>query len=277
MKKIINRLLSNKLVLSFLSPLIKLSDRIRIGKFNQDLEAEKHAILNKYKKHFEKKTVLAGPFEGMQYPNYQATGSTFFPKLIGSYEAEIHPFVDKILGKKYSEIWDVGCAEGYYAIGFAMKNESCKVQAFDIDPVSQSLCKEMAVLNNVSETVTVKGECNADMINQYEFQNGLIFSDCEGAEYDLLKNVKFSEKNLDYLIEIHEWPLDFNMELKIRALFETTHNLTVIKSTSDLYKAKHYDFYPLGAFNNTDLDLRYNCFKEMRGGNEMLWFYLEKK
>ena len=60
--------------------------------------------------------VLNGPFEGMQYPNFESYGSASWPKLLGTYESEL---TNAILAKKdtdYSSIVDIGCAEGYYAV-----------------------------------------------------------------------------------------------------------------------------------------------------------------
>jgi hypothetical protein len=45
-----------------------------------------------------------------------AVGSALAPKLIGSYEAELHPIFDRIFRKPYKRVIDIGCAEGYYAV-----------------------------------------------------------------------------------------------------------------------------------------------------------------
>src|SRR4051812_14244715 len=62
--------------------------------------------------------VLSGPFAGMAYVR-QAAGSCLAPKLIGCYEAELHGVVARILRTGYTQIVDIGCAEGYYAVGLA--------------------------------------------------------------------------------------------------------------------------------------------------------------
>src|SRR5437016_2600251 len=64
--------------------------------------------------------VQSGPFAGMLYVN-QAVGSAHVPKLLGSYEAELHEIMRSVLTENYATIVDVGCAEGYYAIGLALR------------------------------------------------------------------------------------------------------------------------------------------------------------
>src|SRR3954471_21407829 len=64
-----------------------------------------------------KLTVLNGPFAGLVYPSVDASLASLFAKLLGSYEREIHPVVEKICTAEYTDIVNVGCAEGYYAVG----------------------------------------------------------------------------------------------------------------------------------------------------------------
>jgi hypothetical protein len=58
----------------------------------------------------------------MNYGSIGALCSTFIPKIIGSYECELHPAIEEIIVNNYAEVWDVGCAEGYYAVGSGFKN-----------------------------------------------------------------------------------------------------------------------------------------------------------
>ena len=96
-------------------------------------------------------TVQHGPFSGMVYPEMTAIGSSLVPKLLGSYEQELHPVLDAICANDYSEIIDIGCAEGYYACGLAMKIPTARVFAFDTNNEAIHLCKQMAEKNNVDE------------------------------------------------------------------------------------------------------------------------------
>src|SRR5687767_7249195 len=53
--------------------------------------------------------VLDGPFAGMKYID-STTGSVAVPKLVGSYEAELHPWIEDALRCGYERVVDVGSA-----------------------------------------------------------------------------------------------------------------------------------------------------------------------
>jgi len=62
--------------------------------------------------------VLGGPFAGMAYVE-DATEGALAPRLIGTYEDELHPYLAEALAADPEVILDIGCAEGYYAAGLA--------------------------------------------------------------------------------------------------------------------------------------------------------------
>src|SRR5438094_9802013 len=66
-------------------------------------------------------TVLNGPFRGLQYPSAEAICSAILPKLLGSYEKELHCTIERLCNTDCSVVVDVGCAEGFYAVGFARR------------------------------------------------------------------------------------------------------------------------------------------------------------
>ena len=125
--------------------------------------------------------VLSGPFAGMAYVA-QARGSALMPKLLGSYEAELHAVIQQIAATDYAAVIDIGCAEGYHANGLAMRMPSTHVYAFDTDLEAQKLCMEMASLNAVEGRVTVSGECQTGDLNRIIAGRSLIVCDCEGFE-----------------------------------------------------------------------------------------------
>ena len=63
--------------------------------------------------------------------------SSCVPKLIGSYEEEVHPIIEEIIRRRYSIVVNIGCAEGYYAVGFALRIPDAIVYAFDVDTTAQ--------------------------------------------------------------------------------------------------------------------------------------------
>src|SRR5215207_138666 len=64
-------------------------------------------------------SVRRGPFAGMRYPREAVAATTVVPKLLGSFELELHPVLDEVLDRGCSTILNIGSAEGYYAVGLA--------------------------------------------------------------------------------------------------------------------------------------------------------------
>ena len=108
--------------------------------------------------------VQHGPFAGMKYVD-QAVCSCYAPKLVGCYEAELHDVLERAITGDYSTLIDVGCAEGYYAVGLACRLPNKKVYAFDLDPRARELCTEMAKLNGVGDQVIVGAACNTEVLS----------------------------------------------------------------------------------------------------------------
>src|SRR5947209_15685441 len=82
--------------------------------------------------------VQNGPFTGMQYVE-RSIGSSLMPKLLGSYEANLQPVIEEIIRRAPATIVNVGCGEGYYAVGLARRLPHARVYAFEADPTGQAL------------------------------------------------------------------------------------------------------------------------------------------
>ncbi len=156
-----------------------------------DLQRRYHrGLLRPVERAFTKRhglRVVAGPFAGMKYLG-EATGSRLLPKLCGSYEVELHPLMERISTRRYEKVIDVGCAEGYYAVGFALKFPGIPVFAYDIDQNARRLCAELARVNGVADRVSVCGGCGPELLREIAHERVLLICDCEGYEYELLDN-----------------------------------------------------------------------------------------
>jgi hypothetical protein len=140
----------------------------------------------------------------MKYVSASA-GSVFAPKLVGSYEAEIQPVIQYVISSQSTTVVDIGCAEGYYAVGLlaAMPNATCF--AFDTDPKARVLCAEMAAANHVANRLHILGKCESHALNALSLDGAFVFCDCEGAEAELLDPVLVPDlRSCDILVEIHE-------------------------------------------------------------------------
>lgn len=203
-----------------------------------------------FARHFPGDQIRHGFFAGIRIPNGgYAKGSCLIPKFVGTYEAELKPVVDEIVRRNPPVIVDVGCAEGYYAVGFAMRCPQVKVHAFDTSPEARKLCKETAIANKVDDRVAIAGECSpADLLNLPLPVGSLVMSDCEGYEVDLFTDevVRHLAASLVF-IEVHDcYRPEASPTLKTR--FSATHDLQVIRSgkdKSDFQSAlSHSDFTP---------------------------------
>lgn len=231
-------------------------------------------IFDEIKKVFPDLVVKHGTFAGMKYPKMESVGSALFPKLLGSYEKELEPLFEEICRKSYTEIVDVGCAEGYYAVGLAVKIPTAKVFAYDTNEEAISLCRQMAELNGVGERVETRDFCDAKELQNIKFtEKALIVSDCEGYEKELFtKETAAALRNHDLLIETHDF-IDITISDRIRELFETTHNIKVIESIDDIKKARTYDYPEIRGY---DLATKKELLAEHRP-SIMEWFFLESK
>lgn len=171
--------------------------------------------------------VQSGPFEGMQYIP-AAAGSSLSPKLVGCYEAELHKLIESFPKRGYQRVINVGCGEGYYAVGLARMLPQVGVFAFDLNPQAQQLCRQLAQVNGVAQRVQVGGNCSAAELTQLITPQTLLFCDIEGAERQLLDPAAIPAlKKCDLVVEMHDF-LDPGISNLIFQRFATTHATTLI-------------------------------------------------
>jgi len=218
--------------------------------------------------------VRNGVFKDMRYPEMKAIGSSLLPKILGSYEREIQPVIERICRKAYVGVIDIGCAEGYYAVGLARRITGAMVYAFDTSSEALRLCREMARVNLVADRVITGLDCDIGVLRSLPLAGRtLIISDCEGYEKYLFTkdSVPFFQHH-DLLIEVHDF-LDIQISSQIRTLFAATHDLECFESIDDIQKALRYDYPELKAL---DLATRKEVLAERRPAI-IEWFYLQSR
>lgn len=190
--------------------------------------------------------VLNGPFKGMIYPKHDSVGSSLMPKLLGSYERELHSQFSLLAQNDYTEIVDVGCAEGYYAVGLATMFPTSTIHAFDTDKKAQILCEKMAQVNGVSDRVKVESFLSPGRLRDIKFTGrGLIICDCEGFEKELFDQDNVGTlANCDLIIETHDF-IDIEISGCLKRLFGNTHHVSSIFSTDDIQKVHAYQYKEL--------------------------------
>lgn len=185
--------------------------------------------------------VRQGRFAGMKYATVEATCSAVLPKLIGTYEAELDAVFEQTFAKAYEIIVDVGCAEGYYAVGLARKFPSSSVFAYDIDPHAQELCSKNAAANGVADRVQVNGGIMAEELAVLvDGRRCLVVCDCEGWEKNLFTAETLAAfKQSDLIIETHDF-IHLDLCNNLSRLFAGTHQIERLNSIDDLQKAESY-------------------------------------
>lgn len=215
--------------------------------------------------------VLQGQFAGMRYASIEAACSAIFPKLLGTYEIELDKVFESIYTRNYEIIADVGCAEGYYAVGLARKFPTSQIYAFDIDSRAQRLCRDNARLNGVSGRVEVGGGVNAEQLAaKVRGRRALVICDCEGFEGSLFTGDTVAAYSMsDLLIETHDF-IEAGLRERISGLFSKTHQVHVVHSIDDLQKARTYE---CNAVHSLDFEAKELAFAEGRPVI-MEWLYL---
>lgn len=172
--------------------------------------------------------VHSGPFKDMLCVPMAVR--SFLPKVLGSYERELHDTIETIIGGNYKTVVNVGCAEGYYAIGLARRMPRAAVYAFDISSAARELCAKMAQLNAVSDRVSIEGECDVKRLNQLSGPETIIVCDCEGCELPLLDPdlvPALTESSL--LVELHDF-INPDISPMLCARFGNSHDITLVNS-----------------------------------------------
>lgn len=126
--------------------------------------------------------VLDGPFRGMRYLDIGANCSAYYPKIFGCYESELNNKFEQFCETDYSYIIDVGCAEGYYAVGLSLRIPGARVLAYDTNIKAVESCARLALVNGREKAVVVKNECSPSELGRVvSNRKALVICDCEGV------------------------------------------------------------------------------------------------
>jgi len=169
-------------------------------------------------------TVVGGPFKGMHYDGEAVCGAAA-PKILGTYESELTPFLLNWSAIRFRHIIDVGAAEGYYAVGCAMLWPEATVTAFETSEHGRSLLARNVELNGLQSRVKIMGHCGQQQLHlaTVNCQTLLVIVDVEGAEGELLnpRNVP-GLANAHIIVEIHDF-IDEQLGDIVLQEFNSTH------------------------------------------------------
>ncbi|MGZ4315502.1 MAG: methyltransferase domain-containing protein [Gaiellaceae bacterium] len=152
-------------------------------------------------------------------------------KCLGAYECELHQTIEQIISRGYGTILNVGCGEGYYAVGLARRMPSSTIVAVDYNPAALTLCRRLAIANRIEEgRIRYRLEATHELLEEVAGPETLILADVEGFEFRLLDPTAApSLLRSDILVELHEHVCP-GIETVLRARFSASHGIRSIPS-----------------------------------------------
>jgi hypothetical protein len=164
----------------------------------------------------------------MLYPVRHKTAGA---KCLGTYEFELNYELEKLISTGYSRVINLGCAEGYYAVGFARRLPQARVLAVDYNPHELALCRTMAAANGISQDRIAFGlEASHDAIQAAVGGGALILADIEGWEIDVLDpGCTSALLDCDIVVELHEHAAP-GVESTLRHRFSASHDIHAVDS-----------------------------------------------
>ena len=208
-------------------------DSNRINQLNQSLRLlskwRSVLIQNTLLQH-EGKFVLNGPFKGMEFLEQSSEGC-HIAKLLGCYEQPLFQYLETAIKTKYNVVINIGSAEGYYAIGMALRMPESKILAFDTNQKAQDACSQLALVNKVADRIQIGGTFDHNHFKRYDNQDVLLLCDIEGAEQELLDPEKAEElKGISIIVESHECLRPGITNLLV-ARFSPTHSIVQVNDS----------------------------------------------
>mgnify|MGYP003644907993 CR=1 FL=1 len=168
------------------------------------------------------RVVQDGPFKGLVL----APAPHAIPKILGTYEEELWPTIAKAIERMPDVVLNIGCGEGYYAVGLKRRLPGAWVGCYDTSDKCQMECWNTATLND--RDVSVTGAYDGDFFDESGFHR-LIVMDCEGAELDYLSEANCANLgNADVIVECHDF-LGQPITQILAERLGLTHDIEVIR------------------------------------------------
>jgi hypothetical protein len=205
--------------------------------------------------------VQAGPFAGMSYPR-SAVGRAeqLVPKLLGSYESELHDAIEAVVAQDWEQVVDIGAGDGYYAVGLALRCPSATVRAWEMNPLPARVALELACSNGVDGRIEMGGECRLDDLRALPELRSLVFSDCEGAEDELLDPAAVPLlRRSAVVVEMHD-ALAPGVEARLAERFTGTHRVETIGMRTR-HAGEHPELGDVDRLNYIDQELLVTEFR----------------
>jgi hypothetical protein len=208
--------------------------------------------------------IARGPFAGMIYGNTASEGSST-ARLLGAYEASLAPVIEQIVSRPYARVIDVGCAEGYYAVGLARRMPKAHIMARDIMPDALHKCQKLARANGVEGQISYGGAVTHSDFDICQHAKTVIICDIEGGEGDLLDPAKAPGLlAADILVETHDG-MRPNLSNILAQRFAPSHDVQVFHRSIDAQAL------PEWMHSYSDLDRLLALWEWRAGPTPWLW------
>ncbi len=172
--------------------------------------------------------VRGGPFAGLRYVPGAVRHKVLVPRLLGVYERQLHSTLEELIATRPVRVVNVGAADGYYAVGMAMRLPEAVVDAFEIDPWEQDRCRALAEANGVADRVVIHGACEPDDLHVRVGPRTVVLCDCEGCEVDVLDLERVPKLAATHLVvELHDILRD-GVTPTLSRRFAATHDMRVL-------------------------------------------------
>ncbi len=202
--------------------------------------------------------VVSGPFVGMRLaPGFERHAASPVLKLVGLYEPQLHAALERAISVRPQVVANIGCADGYYATGLAIRLPDAVVHAYDLAKSARVQTAELAGVNAVAERVVVHKRCR-----RFPAGIDLVICDIEGGEDSLLTPARLTTATV--IVETHDH-VHSGLTERLGARFAPTHTVEVLDATHSAQPAS------LNWMSRTDLDV---ALDEMRGHADQSWLVL---
>lgn len=199
-------------------------------------------------------------------------------KLLGLYEEQVQDLIVKTQRENnLKNFVNIGCGEGYHALGLIKNNFFDKSICYEISEEARTILKENLKKNNIADKVQIKGEAKNNQINKdlvnLKIEETLFLIDIEGKEFSL-----FSDNDLNFLkkgfliIEDHNFMISDNaLKNNFYSSVKKYFNISIIQNGSRNPFNLDFDF-----MNKLNDDSRFLILSECRS-QKMQWIFLSPK
>ena len=135
-------------------------------------------------------------------------------------------------------------------MGMARRMADTQVMAYDITPVAQGACRQLAEKNSVQDRITIGELFDINEFSKYEGQDCLVLCDIEGGERELLNpELAPALGGMDLIVESHEVLIPGITQTLIDR-FKETHEITLVQDNGQ----RQMEQMPQWFFNLAHLD-----------------------